>query len=166
MKIQFEVTDVTESRVTFKPINCPMKGHVTFQLPRRAAEMCKVGDRTEASLNLPDQYPLNDSVANGLLRALRDKMGMLLHRFPKARCFGALAGLENGIEGVGSILSGQGSNASASGAGGLVQYAKSFYEMAQTHGDMCLVAEASEVLKLSSELLLRMNIKPWETLLG
>ena len=73
MKLQLEFTHVDHAnhRVTLKPINCALKGDLIYDLPQRAAALCHIGDVVEASIPLPDQYPINDGTNYYLSNPLR-----------------------------------------------------------------------------------------------
>lgn len=61
MKLKLEITNVDQQAgtLTLKPIDCALWGELLYRVPRRAAEMCRTGDVVEASIPLPDQYPIN-----------------------------------------------------------------------------------------------------------
>ena len=65
MKLQLEVihVDTTKNCVVFKPINCSLQGDLVYKdLPRRAVEQFKKGQTVEATIPLPDHYPVTDLV--------------------------------------------------------------------------------------------------------
>jgi hypothetical protein len=63
MKLRLEVTyvDTAANCVVFKPTNCGLSGDLVYKdLPRRAVEQFKKSQIVEATIPLPDHYPVNN----------------------------------------------------------------------------------------------------------
>lgn len=61
MKLKFEVQPrpLSETRVALKPDeHCGLHGTLVYDLPQRAADQMKPGFVVEATISLPDQYPI------------------------------------------------------------------------------------------------------------
>jgi hypothetical protein len=62
MKLKFEVQPrpLSETRIALKPLDhSGLYGLLVYELPRRAAEQMQPGSIVEATISLPDQYPLH-----------------------------------------------------------------------------------------------------------
>jgi hypothetical protein len=63
MKLKFEVQSrpASETRIALKPLgNCGLHGVLVYDLPRRAADQMQPGAVVEASILLPDHYPVEE----------------------------------------------------------------------------------------------------------
>jgi hypothetical protein len=65
MKLQLEVTyvDTSTNCIVFKPKHCGgLQGDIVYKdLPRRAVEQFKIGQTVEATIPLPDHYPVDEN---------------------------------------------------------------------------------------------------------
>jgi len=68
MKLKFEVQHRphSDTRVALKPLDCGLHGLAVYDnLPKRALELLPGGAIVEATIQLPDQYPINEDHKGG-----------------------------------------------------------------------------------------------------
>jgi len=59
LKLQVQPRQTSETRVLLKPVDCGLDGILAYDLPVRAASAMQPGSIVEASVGLPDQYPVD-----------------------------------------------------------------------------------------------------------
>lgn len=58
LRLRVQPKQESETRIALKPIDCGLEGTLVYNLPRRVIEQMQPGAIVEATISLPDQYPI------------------------------------------------------------------------------------------------------------